>query len=257
MAVVGVGSARSCGVTTLALGLAMLWSRAERRLLVEADPAGGVLGAASGLAPEPGLVSLAAASRRSDDPALVFKHSQSLPDGTPLLVSPPGADRARSALAMLTGLFGRLGELGAEVILDCGRLDPANSTDGLFERADLGVLVARPRLPDLHALAALLESEKSLPERRVLVLVGSGPYRPEEVTEALGVEVAGQLPWDSEPAEAIPASALSSRRLSRTPLARALRTLADDLATRVESQPDGQADQSALDEKRHAMEVNR
>lgn len=256
MAVVAVGSARSCGVTTLAVGLAMLWPRAERRLLVEADPAGGVLGAAAGLAPEPGLVSLAAASRRSGDPALVFEHCQSLPDGTPVLASPPGADRARSALAMLAGLFGRLGELDADVVLDCGRLDSGSPTRELFARADLGVLAARPRLADLDALAAFLEGEKSLPERRVLVLVGPGPYRPQEVAEALGVEVVGELPWDPEPAETIPATALSSRRLSRTPLARALRTLADDLVTRVERQPDGQVDHKAPNEKRNAMEVS-
>jgi MinD-like ATPase involved in chromosome partitioning or flagellar assembly len=259
MTLVAVGSAHSCGVTTLASGLAMLWPRAGRRLLVEADPAGGVFGAAAGLAPEPGLVSLAAAARRSGEPALVFEHSQVLPDGTLLLAGPPGANRARSALAMLSGLFGRLGELDAGVVLDCGRLDPASPTVEFFEQADLGVLATRPRLADLHALAAFLEGEESLPERRVLVLVGSGPYGPGEVTEALGIEVAGQLPWDPEPAEAIPTSALGSRRLSRTPLVRALRTLADELATRVASRPmpDDPIDAAAPNSERHPIEVHR
>jgi hypothetical protein len=160
---------------------------------------------------------------------------------------------------MLSGLFGRLGELDDGIVLDCGRLDPASPTVGLFEQADLGVLATRPRLADLHALAAFLEGEESLPERRVLVLAGPGPYGPGEVTEALGIEVAGQLPWDPEPAEAIPTSALGSRRLSRTPLVRALRTLADELATRIASRPtpDDPIDAAAPNSERHPMEVHR
>jgi hypothetical protein len=79
------------------------------------------------------------------------------------------------------------------------------------------------------------------------------------VTEALGIEVAGQLPWDPEPAEAIPTSALGSRRLSRTPLVRALRTLADELATRVASRPmpDDPIDAAAPNSERHPIEVHR
>ena len=46
MAVVALGSVRSCGVTTLALALAATWPKERRVLLVEADPAGGTLAAA-------------------------------------------------------------------------------------------------------------------------------------------------------------------------------------------------------------------
>jgi MinD-like ATPase involved in chromosome partitioning or flagellar assembly len=234
MSVLAVGSVRSCGVSTLATGLAMLWPRAGSRLLVEADPAGGVLAAAAGLGPEPGLVSLAAAARRQGDPDMVFEHCQALVDGTAVLCGPPGADRAGSALGMAAGLLGRLGELDADVLLDCGRLDPASPVVELFDRADLKILATRPRLADLHALAAFFESHDRAPGREVLVLVGPGPYPPDEIAEALGTSVAGQVPWDPEAAEAIPGTPVGSRRLTRTPLVRALRSLAAELAEWVE-----------------------
>src|SRR5271155_1346944 len=170
MTVVAVASVRSCGVTTLTAGLAMVWPGQRQRLVVEADPAGGVLAAASGLPPEPGLVSLAAATRRHDEPTVAFEHCQTLPDGTPILCGPPTSERARSALTMLSGLLGRLGELDADVFVDCGRFEPAASNAVLFERADLGVLVVRPRLADLHALGAFLQGRNNALTSATLLL---------------------------------------------------------------------------------------
>lgn len=254
MSVIGTASVRSCGVSTLVAGLAMLWPGEGFRILIETDPAGGVLAAGAGLAPEPGLVSLAAAARRGGDPRMVFEHSQALMDGTAVVCGPPGADRARSALSMAAGLLGRVGELDATVILDCGRLDDGGPNANLFEQADLKVIATRPRLADLHALAAFLERRELEPERTVLVLVDSGPYPPGEVAEALGLPVASQVPWDPEAAAAIPSTPLASRRLTRTPLVRALRSLAGELVGRVQS-----LDSSAMaaNGSSHALEVNR
>ena len=205
-----------------------------------------MLAAAAGLPPEPGLVSLAAAARRHDEPTIAFEHCQSLPGGTPTLCGPPTAERARSALTMLSGLIGRLGELDADVFVDCGRFEPAASNAVLLERADLGVLAVRPRLADLHALGAFLQGRDCRHERPtlVLVLVGPGPYPTAEVADALGLDVAGHLPWDPDAAQALATMPVGSRQLTRSPLVRALRTLADDLARRVgareeESQPPG------------------
>ena len=106
------GSVRSCGVTTLALGLAAAWpnrsdSSGRRVLLVEADPAGGTLAASSGWPPEPSLVSLAAAARRGGDPALMWEHCQHLPGGARVLAAPALGEQARSAVGMLGPLLGR------------------------------------------------------------------------------------------------------------------------------------------------------
>ena len=239
MSVVAVASVRSCGVTTLTTGLAMVWPGERQRLVIEADPAGGMLAAAAGLLPEPGLVSLAAATRRHDDPALALEHYQPLPGGTAALCGPPTAERARSALTMLSGLLGRLGELDADVFVDCGRFEPSAANAIFLERADLGVLAVRPRLADLHALGAFLHGRNDQPGFSTLVLIGSGPYPPAEVADALGLNVAGQIPWDPDSAQALATTSVDSRQLTRTPLVRALRTLADDLASRVGPRSEG------------------
>jgi MinD-like ATPase involved in chromosome partitioning or flagellar assembly len=231
--VVAVGSVRSCGVTTMAAGLAMVWPDQARRVLIEADPAGGTLAAACGLAAEPGLVSLAAAARRQPDPALVFEHSQALPDATPVVATPAAGEQARSALGMLAPLLGRLGQLEGAVVVDCGRLDHTGAGSEIFEAADLAVLACRPQLADLNALAAFLQPDEEARRRPVVVLVGPGPYPPAEISDTLGLEVAGSLPWDPDAAAGLATSAPSSRGLTRSPLVRALRSLADDLAHRV------------------------
>jgi Flp pilus assembly CpaE family ATPase len=198
-------------------------------LLAELDPAGGTLAAASGWPPEPGLVSLAAAARRGSDPELVWEHCQELANGTAVLAGPGSADQARSALGMLTGLLPRLGELDADVLVDCGRLTGA-SPNPVLSGADQVVLAARPRLADLHALASFLETYPILRQDPRLVLVGDGPYRDQEVAEALGVEVAVRLPWDPDAAASLVSVPASARELRVAPLVRAARTLAEHLS---------------------------
>jgi MinD-like ATPase involved in chromosome partitioning or flagellar assembly len=233
--VVAVGSVRSCAVTTTAAGLAMVWPGEGRRVLIEADPAGGTLAAACGLLAEPGLVSLAAAARRLADPAMVFDHAQRLAEGTAVVCAPPGGDQARSVLSMLGSLIGQLGGLDAVVVVDCGRLEPNGPGTRLFREADVSVLVCRPQLGDLSALAAFLEPQAPTSSGPLVVLAGPGPYRSAEIADTLRVEVVGQLPWDPEAAGGLMSESPSSRRLTRSPLVRALRSLADDLAGRIRS----------------------
>ena len=255
MALITFASVRSCGTTTLATGLALTWPGERRRLLVEADPAGGTLAAQAGLGPERGLVSLAAAARRAAEPTLVFEHMQFLPGDVPVVCGPPATPRARSALSMASGLVGRLRELDAEVFCDCGRLDVTNGAER-FGCGDLAVLAARPRLTDLNSLAAFLEEGAAQLERPLLVLVGEGPYAAREVAEVLGIEVAAHVPWDPEAAASIGTAPISSRQLTRAPLVRAFRSLATDLAARLadekpdssSSQPQSAADDPALAE---------
>jgi Mrp family chromosome partitioning ATPase len=237
VAVVVFGSVRSCGVTTLALSLAATWPTGRRVLLVEADPAGGTLAAGSGWPTEPSLESLAAAARRGGQPGLVWEHCHELPGGAAVLAGPSSTDHARSALSMAGALFGRLGELDADVLVDCGRLDPGSAALVLWEQAERVVLVARPHLADLHALAGWLEAHPAGGHRVGLVTAGDGPYPDAEVAGALGVEVLARLPWDPDAASALVSVSASSRELRLAPLVRAARTLAERLAT----QPPGTA----------------
>jgi hypothetical protein len=229
MSVVAFGAVRSCGVTTLALAVAATWPQDRRVLLAELDPAGGTLAAASGWPPQPGLVSLAAAARRGNDPELVWEHCHELPGGVPVLAGPASADQTRTALGMLTGLLDRLGELNADVLLDCGRVVAEPMSQALLA-SDQMVLVARPRLADLHALATWMESTPLKVNHLSLVLVGQGPYPDAEVQEALGVSVVAHLPWDPDGAEGLVSLPASARELKVSPLVRAARTLGDELS---------------------------
>jgi hypothetical protein len=197
-------------------------------LLVEADPAGGTLAAASGWPAEPNLVSLAAAARRGGDPALVWEHCHQLPDGAAVLPAPALAEQARNALTMLGPLLGRLAELDTDVLVDCGRLDPGSVALDLWDRAERPVLVGRPRLADLQALASWLNGRRL--DREVgLVIIGEGPYPDPEITEAIGLDVLSRLPWDPGAAEALVSMSASARQLRLAPLVRSARTLADQL----------------------------
>ncbi|MDA8056858.1 MAG: hypothetical protein M0032_02635 [Actinomycetota bacterium] len=241
--VTAFGSVRSCGVTALVLGLAATWPRRAEQpgrsvLVVEADPAGGTLAASAGWPAEPGLVSLAAAARRGAEPSLVFEHCRTLPGGASVLAGPARGDQAKSALRMLATLLGRLGELDADVLVDCGRLEETSGVLGIFERAaradratrgDRAVLVSRGRLVDLQAVASWLDAHPVGPGTG-LVVVGDGPYPDAEIAEALGLPVLARLPWDPGTPDALVACSASDRRLRMAPFVRAARTLAERLA---------------------------
>lgn len=237
MSTIALGTVRSCGATTLGLALASTWPSGRRVLLVEADPAGGTLAAGSGWPPEPGLVSLAAATRRAEDLSLVFEHCHELPGGAPVLAAPASGEQACHVLAMLEGLLAGIAALDVDVLLDCGRLGA--STEGQafarFSGADRSVLVARPRLADLHAVGSWLTGREAgvalaNSDRLGLALVGDGPYPDAEVTEALGVEVLGRAPFDPEAADALLTVPATDRALRHAPLVRAARTLAAHLS---------------------------
>lgn len=111
---IALGSVKaSPGVTTLTVALAARWiGGTARRLVVECDPSGGDLAMRFDLPLSPGLVSLAVAHRDPTGPGsgergeAAWEHVQSLPGGLPVLLAPPGHERARAAVAALTSPAG-------------------------------------------------------------------------------------------------------------------------------------------------------
>lgn len=223
------GSVRSSAVTTTAMAVGCAWPDPQGVLLVEADPAGGTLAATLGLTPAPGLVSLATAARRDPQPELVAEHAQLLPCGLGVVAGPPTAGQARTALGMLNDPLSLLTATGRDVLVDCGRLDPHSPAEGLFAAAVVSLLVVRPQLADLHALAGWLEAHPDLPARQAIgvVLAGPGPYGAGEITDALGVPVWGALPWDRPAVAAL--GQVPGRRARASTLLRAATTLAAQL----------------------------
>jgi hypothetical protein len=237
MSMLAVASLRSCGATTLACGLASVWPAEPRPLLVEADPAGGTLAATTNLPAEPGLGSVAAALRRGGDADLLAAHARVLPCATAAVTCPAEPSQAASVLAHVTGLLaGCADSAGAPVLVDCGRLDPGSPVRPVFDAASLRLLAVRPRIADLLGAAETLRHDTALTPTGI-VLIGPCPYPAEEVADALGVPVLAQLPWDAETAQALPLVPAVTRQVARTPLVRALRSLATDLAHHLQPAP--------------------
>ena len=184
------GGKQAPGATTTAIGLGAVWP-SERRLVVEADPDGGVLAARFGLSYEPGLVSLAAATRRELSEADLAAHTQDLEGGLGVVCAPSAPDQMHAALEVSVGaLAARLASLGeVGVFVDVGRAWPAASVvRPLVEAADAVIVVCRPHLDELTQLVARWRAFGSADPPVGVVLVGDRPYSAAEVAETLPAE---------------------------------------------------------------------
>ncbi len=253
----------SPGVTTTCLALAAVWP-GERRLLIEADPAGGDLGPQLGLPPAPGLTSLAAAARHDHSPSLAWQHAHQLPGGLHLVIAPPGAEQAHACLAALASNGSRLlGWLAAgpqTVIADCGRLDPGSPALAIAACAQVTLLMVRPRVSDLSHLALSADALSAAGARLALLLAtdasGGGGYPAEEIAATLGIPVQATIPADPRAVPALAATGGSGlRKIGRLPLGRAAASFAATLAA-GSGQPQPQPPSpSAADPGRHGAEV--
>lgn len=245
MSVVCLTSAHgSPGVTTTALVLAATWPPHRRCLLVEADPFGGVIAARYGLGDTPGLSSLAADCRRGLDDDSVWRHTQYLLGGVPVLVGAATLDEAYAVLRDLTPALTKwfTNQTEIDVIIDCGRILPGLSTVGIIGEAGVGMVLTRPTLdqlrPATHRVGALNASGIDAG----LLLVGDEPYGPGEVIAALDVDVVGVVGWDPRTAAVLTGSRGAVRNLRRSPLVRSVAALAQRLAPLPSSEPDLQPD---------------
>jgi hypothetical protein len=195
----------SPGVTTFSVALAARWPVPDRCVLVECDPSGGDVATRFALASSPGLVSLAAATRRSTDPGLLWQHTQELPGGLSVVTAPPGADQALAALTTLApdhsgedGVLRRVANAPQVVVIaDCGRIDPSSAALPIVCSADVMLLLSRAHADDLAHLAARLTTVAGWSPRPGLLLVGQG-HSTAEVHRELGVPVMGRIPKDRQ-----------------------------------------------------------
>ncbi|MFP5370475.1 MAG: hypothetical protein ACLGI3_06970 [Actinomycetes bacterium] len=210
MTVVAVGSAKTRGVTTAAELLVLLRPTGRRCVLVDADPAGGDWLLRPGVAPEPGLVSLAMAGRRRLGQGTVFDHVQVV-GGLELVAGPAAAHQASTALQMIGDrLVAHLRNLADgrqdgsaapfDAVVDCGRLTPGSPALAAAAQADLAVLVSGATAAALVHLAPLVEMVRAAGGSPAVLLFGGdsrGPrYEPEEVAAGVQADVLGTMPDD-------------------------------------------------------------
>ncbi|MGW9205678.1 hypothetical protein ACWGR4_01640 [Embleya sp. NPDC055664] len=235
------------GVTTTALALATAWPTIasegrERsaldvdRVLVEADPSGGDIAAWLGLSDTPGLIDLAAATRRSFAMGdLLAAAGQTLTGQCHGVLAPASAAQTGAALAFLEqGRFAVLRRLGAQrtLFVDVGRLSAASRS--LAEQADVVLLLSRGGVDALSHVAAEVE-DFAKTRTLCLVVVGACAYSPDEIRKTLGIDWVGRLPWDPLAATDIQIGRGGIRRFRRSRLPAAIEVLGADMLRRVES----------------------
>ncbi len=228
------------GVTTTALGLLMTWPRSV--LLVEADMAGSssfLAGWMRGTVPNHRSVinlALPAAQRglaAEDlfDQAMLARES----DGY-LIPGIPEVEQASSVRVVwpaLVGLVPTLEAAGMDVLVDAGRLGPA-CPQPLVAGADLHLIVTTSRMPDIIGVSASARGyvQPGLPtdatRTRLLITSPDRPFSSKEIAKAVGLPVAGTLPYDPRGARAL-SDGEDTHRLPRTGLGRALPGLAQHL----------------------------
>jgi len=234
MAVIALASASgSPGVTSTAVGLALLWPRPV--LLVEADPTGGS-GLLSGYLGgtreyENGLIELALTSGDLRDGLAEVTGRF---DGTG--VSYVAGTRSHAqALALrdlwqpLTSVLADLESAGQDVIVDAGRLGLVGSPEPLLAGADLTLVVTRTSLPAVSAVRSWVDSIRrgTLDWRESgLLLVGQNqPFSSGEVSRALGFPVLATLPDDPKAAGVFSHGVQPPKRFDTGPLVRGLRAV--------------------------------
>lgn len=220
----------SPGVTTAAVALALAAGPNPVSLVVEADPAGGDLGARGGLTLEPGLASLAASSRHGTTGELAA-HTQPLPAGVSALLAPTSPALAAGALASLgPRLKEVLGQWDGTVVVDCGRWTPDGADAGLITGADALLVVLRPTLEGVEHVRTRLDDLRAAGAGTLgALLVGDRPYRAGEVEAALGIPVAGALAYDPRGAQALERRMIGADTM-RSTVVRAARSALDRMS---------------------------
>jgi hypothetical protein len=231
MAVVALTSASgSPGVTTTALGMALLWPRPV--LFVEADPTGG-----SGLLAgyfrgakeyDAGMIELALTSSSIGD---ALRDVARPIEGTQ--VSYIAGTRSHSQASALRELWPALADAladlestGQDVLVDAGRRGLAGSPEPLLDAADLALLVSRTTLPALSALRSWADALRRPAldwHQAGVVLIGEGqPYGAREVVAVVNLPVVASIADDPESAAVFHRGATPPRRFETRPLARSL-----------------------------------
>ncbi|GII52800.1 hypothetical protein Pth03_11890 [Planotetraspora thailandica] len=240
MLIVLCSGGHSPGVTTTGLAMTLAWPR--EILFAECDPAGGSLlsGYLLGQPRERGLGEWAVQLRRGADPeAVLGEQVYHLAGGTESRRILPGlAEPAQvaSVQPLWPGIADTLAAMPGDVIADIGRAGGSDTPTPLLTRADQVLVVARPTLMDLSAVAPRLQEIKALRGPRLdprVLLVGAGPYSRKEVARTLDAEVADHLPHDPRAATVLSHGTGNERYVPRSLLLRAARSLAEDLRAQL------------------------
>jgi hypothetical protein len=228
----------SPGVTTTVLGLAAAWHGATGRavLVLEADPDGGVVAPRfDDLRADRTLADVAVEVRRQFELHAVLAATQTLWGGVPVVVAPPSAEQASSALTTAAERLasGLASADDVDVLVDLGRLTTRSPALPFARRAVVTVLLARPTFEGVASLTTRVGELRSRGCEVSLATIGDAPYEPHDVATAADAPLLAALPDDARAAATLAGAGGSERRLHRSLLWRTLADLATRLAAHV------------------------
>ena len=193
---IGLCSLKSSpGVTTTAIALAAAWPlTAPKPTIIELDAHGGDIAVRFHVAEDPGLRSLAAASRLKPDAALLHVHCRQLgPAAIPIVTAPHEAEQARRAVTALTGLLDLLRETPDPVLLDLGQIDPKQpGTTDLLTRCAVVLIVSRSAPDQVQRVQSAAHDLLAANKSTRIILIGGG--KPREIHSLTGLPVAATMP---------------------------------------------------------------
>lgn len=236
----------SPGVTTTAVGMTMSWWRPA--LLVEADTS-----KTSSILPgffqgqvhhTHGLSNLSIAQQRG----LTEFHlkEQSIPMGERRLLIPGfnnvvAAQGTTALWEPLARVLASLDAGGLDVLVDLGRLGLADTRAPLIQAADSVLIVLRPVLPDISAVAARIGEVRRMLEAAgradhlnlLLIDTPHQRYSAREIHQVTGVDVVAEVRHDPTGAAVFSLGATSGAKSDRTPYRRSLGAAQSTIAQRI------------------------
>lgn len=190
--IVTIGSNRgSPGSTSWSLLLAAAWPAEYglERVVVEADAAGGVIGARYGLGVDPGTVSLTAGLRRSDGAVPVEAHGRLLAEGLWVVPGPESAEQAAGLWEnSARDVADRLVADERLWLVDAGRLTSDSPATAFASRSLYTVLVSSSATEHLVAIPSRVNALQSACGARLgVLLIGPASNPAAELRTFLGV----------------------------------------------------------------------
>jgi MinD-like ATPase involved in chromosome partitioning or flagellar assembly len=200
MTLVAVSSvAGSPGATRFVLGVAAAWPvPSPERVVLEADPDGGRLGAELGIGVEPGLMALALAARSSGLTAadLVIHGAAAVGDWS-VIPAPASAEQATSALVHAAATLASIVATdpdGRVWLVDAGRLSGRSPALPFARLADHVVVVTAGAFPSLQLVPHRVEALRDAGCHVSVVVVEPTAWSPGELAEFVGTDVLAVLP---------------------------------------------------------------
>jgi hypothetical protein len=239
--IVTLGSIRGApGVTSWAVLLAAAWPPEFQieRVVLEADPAGGVLGARYELGVEPGVAAFLASLRRNDAELLdVEPFARIVDNHVWVMPGPETGERARAVwVAASDATAMRLAADRRIWFVDAGRLEEMNPALKLVDASALTVLVVGPRSEDLVQVPTRVESLRRRCSTIALLVCGKTPFSVDDLQEFSRADAV----WCVDARDDLVQSAglaLSGRRARRTWAWRQALDVADHAAALIAPTP--------------------